>query len=224
MPCSRPIAPLKELSNISTPASARLKMPAPKKDLPPGEHNISGSAIAGTHICETEFELELGLSESEKVRCRTCLDSNGYESWIRRSSAQSHLKSEHHQKSEIVKERHEEMQERSCQNFLRDSECSAEMWDTFLAPGALPSIQVNPREGVAPAHPVSVEEEYEQPGWLVDQFINHTEDATHSGANGVDQSLDEWIAATFGEDVLLGPDEEDEAATNVLNAACLFFR
>ncbi|KAF9644917.1 hypothetical protein BDM02DRAFT_3157045 [Thelephora ganbajun] len=88
------------------------------------------------------------------------------------------------------------------------------MWDAFLSPESIPSIQVNPRERVAPAHPVSVEE-CEQPEWLVDQFINHAEDATRSGTDKPDRSLDDWIAATFGEDILLGPDEEDETVTNM---------
>ena len=210
--------PSQGLVEIST--FTHLKMPAPKKDLPLGKYNFEGSVMTETHICETEFELS---NEPGKVRCRTCLESNGYEPWIRRPSAQSHLKSERHRNSEIAKTRHKEMQERLRQNFLHDSERSAVMWDTFLAPEALPSIQVNPREQFAPAHPASMEEDCEQPEWLVDQFINHTEDAMGSKTNKRDQSLDDWIAATFGEDILLGPDEEDEAVTNVLNAACLFF-
>ena len=138
-------------------------------------------------------------------------------------SVQTHLKSKQHQNSEIAKRQHKELEERLQQNFLRDSEHSAAMWDAFLTSDVLPSVQVNPRERVVPARAVSVEEECEQPQWLVDQFINHTEDATRSGENKPNRSLDEWIAATFGEDVLLGPDEEDEAVTNVLSAACLFF-
>lgn len=94
------------------------------------------------------------------------------------------------------------------------------MWDKFLAPEALPSIQVNAREKVVPAHPMSTEEEYEQPKWLVDEFINHVEDSVNPGMNRPDRSLDDWIAATFGEEVLLGPDEGDETVSNVLNAAC----
>ena len=173
-----------------------------------------------THMCEIEFELS---DETGRVRCRTCLGSNVYEPWICRSSAQSHLKSDHHCKSEVAKKRHEETQERLSKNFHRDAEHSAAMWNVFLAPEALPSIQVNSRERVAPAHPVFVEEECEQPQWLIDQFINHTEDLTHPEAKKRDRSLDEWMATECGEDVLLGPDEEDETVTNVLNAACLFF-
>jgi hypothetical protein len=95
------------------------------------------------------------------------------------------------------------------------------MWNEFLAPSAIPSVQVNAREKVAPARPMTTEEEYGQDEWLRD-FINQTEDASRSGANGHDRSLDEWLASTFGEAVLLGQDEEDETVPNVLNAACSF--
>ena len=169
---------------------------------------------------KTGFEI---LNETDKVRCQVCLASSGYEPWINRTSAWSHLKSERHRGCEEAKKRHKETEARLSQNSHRDAEWSATMWDAFLTPEVIPSIQVNARERVVPAHPVLVEEECEQPEWLVSQFINHTEDTTGSEANGRDRSLDDWIAATFGEDVLLGPDEEDETVTNVLNTACLFF-
>ena len=194
-------------------------MPAPKKELPPGKPNSIEFAITVAHMCETGFEIS---SETGKVRCRTCLTWGGCEPWILRSSAQTHLKSEHHREREVAMKRHEETQERLHQNFRRDAERSTAMWDEFLTPAAIPSIQVNARETVAPAHPVSVEEECEQAEWLHD-FINQTEDTSRSGADGRDQSLDEWLAATFGNSILLGQDEEDETVTNVLNTACSSF-
>ena len=169
-------------------------------------------------MCGIEFELS---DETRKVCCQTCLGSNIYEPWIHRSSAQSHLKSDHHRKSEVAKKQHEETQERLSTSFTCDAEHSAAMWDMFLTPKTLPSIQVNSQERVSPAHPT--EEECEQPQWLIDQFINYTKDLMHPEAKKHDQSLNEWMATEFGEDVLLGPDKEDETVTNVLNAACLFF-
>jgi len=94
------------------------------------------------------------------------------------------------------------------------------MWNEFLAPEAIPSVQVNARQTVAPARPVSIEE-FDKEEWLHD-FINGTEDALRS-ADGRDRSLEEWLAASFGEAILLGQDEEDETVTNVLNTACSSF-
>ena len=195
------------------------RMPAPKKELPPGECNSAELATTVTHTYKTDFEIS---SETGKVRCRTCLTAGGYEPWILRSSAQAHLKSEHHHERETAKKRYEETQERLNQTFHRDAERSAAMWDTFLAPEVIPSIQVNPRETIAPVCPVPMVEEHEQEEWLRD-FINCTEDASRPEADGRDRSLDEWLAATFGEAILLGQDEDDETVTNVLNAACSSF-
>ncbi|KAF9647390.1 hypothetical protein BDM02DRAFT_3117084 [Thelephora ganbajun] len=112
-------------------------MPPPKKDLPP--------------------EFEISSREPGKVRCRTC-ESQGYEPWIRRSSVKSHLKCRHHRGSEVSKKRDEERQERLRQKNSREAERSAALWEAmFLAPEDIPSIQVKAREGVTPAHPVSVE-------------------------------------------------------------------
>jgi len=190
-------------------------MPAPKKELPPGKRNLIELVETVTHMHKTDFEIS---SETGKIRCRTCLAGGGHESWIRSSSAQAHLKSERHREREVSKKRYEETQERLRQNFHYEAEQSADMWNEFLAPEIIPSIQVNARETVAPARPVSTED-WEQAEWLHD-FISHTEDTSHSGADRRDRSLDEWLAATFGEAVLLGRDEEDETVTNVLNAAC----
>ena len=193
-------------------------MPAAKKELAPGKSNLVELAMNTTHMCKTDFEVS---SETGKVRCRTCLTAGGYEPWILRSSAQAHLKSEHHRECETAKKRYEETRERLNQTFHHDVEHSAAMWDEFLTPKAIPSIQVNARETVAPAHPVLVEQECEQEGWLHD-FINHT-NISCPEADRRDRSLDEWLAATFGEAVLLGQDEDDETVTSVLNAACLSF-
>jgi hypothetical protein len=172
--------------------------------------------MTATHTRKTDFEIS---SETGKVRCRTCLTGSGYESWICQASAQAHLKSEHHRECEVAQRRYEEMQERLHQNFRRDAGRSEAMWDEFLTPEVIPPIQVNARKMVAPACPVSMEGEHEQIEWLQD-FINHTEGASHSGADKCDRSLDDWLAATFGEDILLGQDEEDETVTNMLNAEC----
>jgi hypothetical protein len=108
------------------------------------------------------------------------------------------------------------------QSFHHKAEQSAAMWDEFLAPKNIPSIQVSARETAAPANPESMAEDHEQADWLR-EFINCTEGASHSGANEHDRTLDDWLAATFGETILLDQDEEDETVPNVLNAACLFF-
>ena len=134
---------------------------------------------------------------------------------------QSHLKSSRHCERKEAKKRYDETMSRVNEDIHRNAEQSATAWDDFFSPGNLPSVQVNPRERVAPAHPAQVEE-HEQPDWLINQFINNTNDATQCGTHKPDQTLEEWVATTFGVDVLLGPDEEDEPVNNVLNAACLF--
>lgn len=68
---------------------------------------------------------------------------------------------------------------------------SAARWDEFLTPSAIPSVQVNARETVAPAHPVPTDEDYGQEEWLRD-FINQTDDTSRSEADGHDWSLDAW--------------------------------
>ena len=170
-------------------------------------------------MSKTVFEI---LSETGKVHCQTCLVGNDCEPWILRSSAQAHLKSDHHHKREIANKRYKETRERLDQNFCHDAEQSAAMWNEFLAPGAIPSIQVNPQETVAPAHSALMEEDHEQADWLCD-FINQTTDTPHPRVDKHDRSLDDWLAATFGDTILMGEDEEDETVPNVLNAACLFF-
>lgn len=191
-------------------------MPAPKKELPPGECGLVKLSITVTSVDQIDFEIS---SETGKVRCQTCLAASGHESWILRKSAHSHLKSEHHRECEIAKKRHDETEERLRRNFQHDAEQSAAMWDEFLTPGAIPSIQVNVRETVAPARPTLTEEDHGQAEWLRD-FVNQTEDASRSGTDGRDRSLDEWLATTFGEALLLEHDE-DETVPNVLNTACL---
>ena len=120
----------------------------------------------------------------------------------------------------MLNQRYEATQERLHQDFRHDAERSAARWDKFLTPDDIPAIQVSAREAVAPAHPTSTEEDRDQAAWLHD-FINRPEDA--SCPDGRDRSLDDWLAATFDEAILLGQDEEDETVPNVLNAACLSF-
>lgn len=121
----------------------------------------------------------------------------------------------------MANKKHKETQERLGQDFRHDAERSATMWDKFLTPADIPSIQVKARETVAPAYNVSMTDDHEQVDWLHD-FINQTED--NSGVDGRDhQSLDEWLEATFGEAALPDQDEEDETVPNLLNAACSFF-
>jgi len=168
---------------------------------------------------KTDFEIS---SETGRVRCRVCVALDGSEPWILRSSALGHLKSDRHRENEVAKKGYDETHERLRQSFHRDAERSAAMWDEFLTPEAIPSIQVNAREAVGPALPVSIEE-CDEAEWLRD-FINGAEDTSCSGTDSRDRSLDEWLAASFGEAIQLGQDEEDETVTtNVLNAACSSF-
>ena len=184
-----------------------------------------------TALCNSRM-LKIGpdfevANNSEKVRCGVCLASNERESWIKKSSANAHTKSERHNRNIAAKR---QQVDEVARNDVHQNKLAAEtenlFGDGFFPVDAVPSVQVTSNEPKQVLSQLQANEETEMTRKVL-RYLDTPQKEDPSGfpIDGwqvADQSLEAQVEQIVnGNLTVVDPETEgDGVLAGVMSEAC----